>query len=104
MRDLGALNATIEIPSDYMASENGLNFINEDKGCAIMTDYFWNIAGPIYSLSDVESQRESIVAQLMQDLEVSDYQILTAGQIRLGIRTPTRSSLKVPTVTVFPWK
>lgn len=84
VRDLGALNATIEIPSDYMASENGLNFINEDKGCAIMTDYFWNIAGPIYSLSDVESQRESIVAQLMQDLEVSDYQILTAGPDQVG--------------------
>ena len=84
VRDLGALNATIEIPSDYMASENGLNFINEDKGCAIMTDYFWNIAGPIYSLSDVESQRESIVAQLMQNLEVSDYQILTAGPDQVG--------------------
>ncbi len=84
VRDLGVLNATIEIPSDYVASENGLNFINEDKGCAIMTDYFWNIAGPIYSLSDVESQRESIVAQLMQDLEVSDYQILTAGPDQVG--------------------
>ena len=78
------LNATIEIPSDYTASENGLNFISEKKGCAVMTDYLWNIDGPIYSLADVESKREDIVASLMQNLEVSDYQILTAGPDRVG--------------------
>ncbi|WP_159438080.1 serine/threonine protein kinase [Massiliimalia massiliensis] len=83
-QDLGILNATIEIPTDYTASEDGLNFINEDKGCAVMTDYLWNIDGPIYSLADVESQREAIVTKLMQDLEVSDYQILAAGPDRVG--------------------
>ena len=83
-RDLGVLNATIEIPSDYTETENGFNFINEDKGCVVMTDYLWNIDGPIYSLADVESQREVIVSNLMQDLEVSDYQILAAGPDQVG--------------------
>ena len=46
----------------------------------MMMDYLWNIDGPIYSLADVESQREAIAANLMQNLfEVSDYQILAAG-------------------------
>ena len=83
-QDLGLLNATIEIPSDYTETENGLSFINEDKGCIVMTDYLWNIDGPIYSLADVETQRETIVANLMQELEVSDYQILTAGPDQVG--------------------
>ena len=82
-QDLGILNATIEIPSDYTV-EDGLNFLNEEKGCAVMTDYLWNIDGPIYSLADVESQREVIVSKLMQDLEVSDYQILAAGPDQVG--------------------
>lgn len=83
-QDLGILNATIEIPSDYTETENGLSFINEDKGCIVMMDYLWNIDGPIYSLADVETQRETIVANLMQELEVSDYQILAAGPDRVG--------------------
>ena len=83
-QDLGILNATIEIPSDYTETENGLSFINEDKGCIVMMDYLWNIDGPIYSLADVETQRETIVANLMQELEVSDYQILTAGPDQVG--------------------
>ena len=43
-------------------------FINEAKGCGMMMDYLWNIDGPIYSLADVESQREAIAANLMQNL------------------------------------
>ena len=78
------LNATIEIPSDYTASENGMKFISEEKGCVVMTDYLWNLDGPIYSLADVEAKREDIVATLMQNLEVSDYQILTAGPDQVG--------------------
>ena len=51
----------------------------------MMMDYLWNIDGPIYSLADVESQREAIAAILMQNLfEVSDYQILAAGPDQVG--------------------
>ena len=51
----------------------------------MMMDYLWNIDGPIYSLADVESQREAIAANLMQNLfEVSDYQILAAGPDQVG--------------------
>src|SRR5699024_2040320 len=71
-QDLGILNATIEIPSDYTRVEEQTIFINEAKGCGMMMDYLWNIGGPIYSLADVESQREAIAANLMQNLfEVS---------------------------------
>lgn len=84
-QDLGILNATIEIPSDYTRVEEETIFINEAKGCGMMMDYGWNIDGPIYSLADVESQREAIAAILMQNLfEVSDYQILAAGPDQVG--------------------
>ena len=84
-QDLGILNATIEIPSDYTRVEEETIFINEAKGCFMMMDYLWNIDGPIYSLADVESQREAIAANLMQNLfEVSDYQILAAGPDQVG--------------------
>lgn len=84
-QDLGILNATIEIPSDYTRVEEETIFINEAKGCGMMMDYLWNIDGPIYSLADVESQREAIAANLMQNLfEVSDYQILAAGPDQVG--------------------
>lgn len=83
-RDLGALNATIAIPSGYTASGNGLTFINEEKGCAVMVGYYWILGGPIYSLEDVEAHQESIVAEIMQSLEVSDYQFLAAGADQVG--------------------
>ena len=82
------INATIEIPSDYTRVEEETIFINEAKGCGMMMDYLWNIDGPIYSLADVESQREAIAANLMQNLfEVSDYQILASGKARQSICT-----------------
>src|SRR5699024_6565863 len=71
--------------SDYTRVEEETIFINEAKGCGMMMDYLWNIDGPIYSLADVESQREAIAAILMQNLlEVSDYQILAAGPAQVG--------------------
>ena len=74
------------IPSDYTRVEEETIFINEAKGCGMMMDYLWNIDGPIYSLADVESQREAIAANLMQNLfEVSDYQILAAGPDQVGL-------------------
>ncbi len=83
-QSIDILNATIEIPSDYTASEDGMGFLNEEKCCIVSMDYLWNVDGPIYSLSDVESQREAIVAELVQSLELSNYQILTAGPDQVG--------------------
>lgn len=58
-QSIDILNATIEIPSDYTASEDGMGFLNEEKGCIVSMDHLWNVDGPIYSLSDVESQAGS---------------------------------------------
>lgn len=82
--DLGSLNATIQIPEGYTASSSGMSFINEQQGRGIMADYYWIIDGPIYDLSDVESQREAIVDAMMEEWKVTDYQILTAGPDRVG--------------------
>lgn len=82
--DLGSLNATIQIPEGYTASTSGMSFIDEQQGRGIMADYYWIIDGPIYDLSDVESQREAIVEAMMEEWKVTDYQILTAGPDRVG--------------------
>ncbi|MCI6669192.1 MAG: hypothetical protein MSE71_00860 [Christensenellaceae bacterium] len=83
-RNIDIINATIEVPLDYTVSEDGMSFASKDRACAVMTDYYWNIGGPIYSLSDVESQREAIVAQLMQNVDIERYRILTAGSDMVG--------------------
>lgn len=83
-RDLGVLNATISIPSDYEASQNGLSFVNSDAQIIVMTDYIWNAGAPIYTLADVETNREAIVDQFMQTMEVADYSIITAGPDQVG--------------------
>lgn len=83
-RNIDIINATIEVPLDYTVSEDGMSFASKDRACAVMTDYYWNIGGPIYSLSDVESQREAIVAQLMQNVDIESYRILTAGPDMVG--------------------
>lgn len=83
-RDLGILNASIDIPSDYAVSEDGFTFVNADRGCAIMANFVWNIGVPVYSLSDVATNREMIVSSVMTELEVTDYTILTAGPDSIG--------------------
>ncbi len=83
-RDLGILNASIDIPSDYTASADGFSFVNEARGCAVSTGFIWNVGAPIYSLSDVEANRESIVSSVMAGFEVTDYTILSAGSATLN--------------------
>lgn len=96
-RDLGDLNATIDMPSNYeVTTDDGLNFVNEGKdgggGCTIMINYAWDTllplfgswesVGPIYSLSDVESQREAIASRLTS--KTADHRILAAGPDQVG--------------------
>ena len=91
-QDLGIFNATIEIPSDYTRDEEETIFINEAKGCGIMVDYIWNIDGPIYSLADVESQREAIAANWFRIIRS-----LLPDPIRWEAQAPIKSILKSPT-------
>ena len=83
-RDLGILNASIDIPADYIVSADGFSFMNEDRGCAITTSFVWNMVVPIYSLSDVEENQEAIISSVMAGFEVTDYTILAAGSDNIG--------------------
>lgn len=83
-RDLGILNASIDIPTDYVVSADGFTFVQEDRGCAIMTSFIWNAGVPIYSLSDVETNRDAIVSFVMTGFDVTDYTILSAGSDSIG--------------------
>ena len=67
-----------------MVSADGFSFVNKDRGCAITTSFIWNIGFPIYSLSDVEANREAIVSSVLAGLEVTDYTILDAGPDSIG--------------------
>lgn len=77
-RDLGILNASIDIPADYTASADGFSFAQEERGCAITTSFLWNASVPIYSLSDMAENREAIIAYLMAGFGVSEYSILSS--------------------------
>ena len=83
-RDLGILNATIDIPSDYIVSSDGFSFMNEERGCAITTSFIWNMVVPIYSIADIEENKEDIVSSVMTSFEVADYTILAAGSDNIG--------------------
>ena len=93
-RDLGALNASIDVPTDYVVSADGFSFVNEDRGCAITTSFVWNLVVPIYSLADVEENQEAIVASLMTGFDVTDFTILSAGSERIGGRAAYQISFE----------
>ena len=59
----------------------------------------WNIDGPIYSLADVESQREAIAANLMRIIRS-----LLPDPIRWEAQAPIKSILKSPTAKASPAK
>ncbi len=83
-RDLGILNASIDIPSDYIVSADGFSFMNEDRGCAVMTSFLWNAGIPIYSLSDVETNQETVISFMMTSFDVTDFTIRSAGSDSIG--------------------
>ena len=83
-RDLGILNASIGVPSDYVVSADGFSFVNGDRGCAVTTSFIWNIGVPIYSLADVEANRDAIVSAMMTEFDVADYTIHDAGPESIG--------------------
>lgn len=83
-RDLGILNASIDIPSDYIVSSDGFSFMNEERGCAVMTSFLWNAGIPIYSLSDVETNQETVLSFMMTGFDVTDFTIRSAGSDSIG--------------------
>ena len=50
-KNLGLLNAKIDIPPDYAATLR-------DKGCDVLADFVCNAGSSIYSLSDMGTMRD----------------------------------------------
>ena len=84
--DLGIYSAKMSVPKIYVQQENSYSFIdNENQRLVALMDYAWQFGGPVYSLSDVESNREKIVEELMQKFELNGtYSIQTAGPDTIG--------------------
>ena len=84
--DLGIYSATICVPQNYAQEENTYSFIDsENQRLVALIDYAWQFGGPVYSLADVESNRERIVNELMQQFELNGaYSILAAGPDTVG--------------------
>lgn len=78
--DLGVLNATIDLPEGYTASEDGLSFTSVEKSRVIVLNFVWQFGVPIYSVSDVENNKEACVEQGLENMGgMASYDILTAG-------------------------
>lgn len=89
-RDLGILSASIGVPSDYVVSADGFSFANEERGCAVTTSFVWNLGVPIYTLSDIESHLDEIIASVMLGFDVADYTIHSAEYGAVGGRDAYR--------------
>ena len=89
-RDLGILSASIGVPSDYVESADGFSFANEERGCAVTTSFVWNLGVPIYTLSDIESHLDEIIASVMLGFDVADYTIHSAEYGAVGGRDAYR--------------
>lgn len=89
-RDLGILSASIGVPSDYVVSADGFSFANEERGCAVTTSFVWNLGVPIYTLSDIESHLDEIIASVMLGIDVADYTIHSAEYGAVGGRDAYR--------------
>lgn len=89
-RDLGILSASIGVPSDYVVSADGFSFANEERGCAVTTSFGWNLGVPIYTLSDIESHLDEIIASVMLGFDVADYTIHSAEYGAVGGRDAYR--------------
>lgn len=89
-RDLGILSASIGVPSDYVVSADGFSFANEERGCAVTTSFVWNLGVPIYTLSDIESRLDEIIASVMLGFDVADYTIHSAEYGAVGGRDAYR--------------
>lgn len=89
-RDLGILSASIGVPSDYVVSADGFSFANEERGCAATTSFVWNLGVPIYTLSDIESHLDEIIASVMLGFDVADYTIHSAEYGAVGGRDAYR--------------
>lgn len=89
-RDLGILSASIGVPSDYVVSADGFSFANEERGCAVTTSFVWNLGVPIYTLSDIESHLDEIIASVMLGFDVAHYTIHSAEYGAVGGRDAYR--------------
>lgn len=89
-RDLGILSASIGVHSDYVVSADGFSFANEERGCAVTTSFVWNLGVPIYTLSDIESHLDEIIASVMLGFDVADYTIHSAEYGAVGGRDAYR--------------
>ena len=85
--DLGIYAGKISVPNSYTQQENSWTFVdNQNQRLIALVDYAWLLGGPVYSLSDVENNREAIVDQLAQKMNLQNAQhaILTAGPDTIG--------------------
>ena len=54
----------MSVPQNYVQQNNSYTFLdNENQRMVALVDYAWQLGGPVYSLSDVESNHEKIVAR-----------------------------------------
>lgn len=85
-QDLGYLNATINIPSNYQKSGDvAWIFTDHDKAREILIQHYWRYGVPIYSLLDIEANLEIVVDTFMSK-DYSDHIIIASGPYQKGIQ------------------
>ena len=84
--ELNGLNASIQLPETYSASEEGWLFTDREAGSVILADYRVDFSVPVYSMNDVAENVETVAAWSAEWMQYSDYEILDAGGCTIGGR------------------
>ena len=84
--ELNGLNASIQLPEDYSASEEGCLFMDQETGSIVLADYRVDFSVPVYSLNDVAENMETVAAWSAEWMQYSDYEIIDAGGCTIGGR------------------
>ena len=72
--ELNGLNASIQLPETYSASEEGWLFTDREAGSVILADYRVDFSVPVYSMNDVAENVETVAAWSAEWMQYSDYE------------------------------
>lgn len=104
-RDLGILNASIAIPEDYEdLSDQTFFFANLERNTSVEIEFYWLFSNPIYTLSDVEKNAESILSLHATLNDLSDPRILGAGSTLVGGNAAYQILFTAVDNTNVPWE
>ena len=84
VRLISVINASIDLPDSYVASDSDMNYTDAANDRAIYTDFTWNISVPVYSHQDIVENEDVYFSQYFSGEGITDYTLQSGGDIVLS--------------------